>query len=661
MLRLVAYKEKKFISMLELLVLISRCNSQENPMKKLDISFTELLEQSGKLTFLVGAGCSADPPSNLPLGREMIEAIVRYSCAESEVEEILSIDGLRFEQVVEIVRENFDKGLKIIDYYEQCVSSNQQHFFLVEMLKKGHFVMTTNFDFLIECALMESGVPQDEIVPVITRKNYENRKYQNPTSLFKNGKKGIYKIHGSTKNIVTGEDTRESLVTTMQAFGRGKEGESVFQLEPFKRPALNFLSDGRSLVVMGYSGSDDFDVVPTLKALKNLNKVLWINHTKEDDGIEKIYEIESKDFQKAKIPNKVLQILVEIHDAHNTRGVYRVDANTNRLIRGSNQVFQNVSLEQFALSPVMWFEKEINPPNEYQKYHIPHMIYTSLNASDKAMSCCNKILELAENKKSEPWKAMAFNNIGSVLQERGDLDGALKHFRKALVIAERLDDLRAKAVMIANIGSLLYDRGELNEALKFYREGLAIDKKLSNASGKATKLNNIGKVLMQKGKLGEALKHYRKALAICEQLGDLDGKATTLNNIGHTLILKGNLKEAEKHNRNALAINEQLGDISGMAGSFTCIGAIFQLKGELDEALRLFQKALVIHEQLGDLKKKASDLNDISFNYYRRGNVYSALDFLEQALQICIDIGAGNSPEAMEYRIGIKKLKNQLK
>ncbi|MFX1236586.1 MAG: hypothetical protein ACFFAS_11870 [Promethearchaeota archaeon] len=69
-------------------------------MKRLDISFKELLEQSGKLTFLVGAGCSADPPSNLPLGREMIKAIVKYTCAESEVEKILSIKNLRFERIV---------------------------------------------------------------------------------------------------------------------------------------------------------------------------------------------------------------------------------------------------------------------------------------------------------------------------------------------------------------------------------------------------------------------------------------------------------------------------------------------------------------------------------------------------------------------------------
>ncbi|MFX1259540.1 MAG: SIR2 family protein, partial [Promethearchaeota archaeon] len=175
-------------------------------MKSTPLTIKELFPEDANLTFLVGAGCSVDAPSCLPAGRPMMEAIINYTCAQSEREKILKLKELRFEQVVEIIRDRLDPDLKIIDYYGHCDKPNLQHFFLAGMIKKGHFVMTTNFDFLIEYALLQSGVPKDQIIPVITKQDFET--YRVPNELVNEGKKPIYKIHGSTKNVITGEDTK---------------------------------------------------------------------------------------------------------------------------------------------------------------------------------------------------------------------------------------------------------------------------------------------------------------------------------------------------------------------------------------------------------------------------------------------------------------------
>ena len=132
-------------------------------MKEASIKIEDLLGNNQKLTFLVGAGCSVDAPSSQPAGRSMMEAMIKFICAESEVDKISKIEELRFEAVVEIIRDNLDPDLKIIDFYGQCDKPNIQHFYLAEMIKKGHFVMTTNFDFLIEHALLQVGVPKEEV------------------------------------------------------------------------------------------------------------------------------------------------------------------------------------------------------------------------------------------------------------------------------------------------------------------------------------------------------------------------------------------------------------------------------------------------------------------------------------------------------------------
>jgi len=68
-----------------------------------NLKIRDLISPDAKLTFLVGAGCSVDPPSSLAAGRKMIEDIVEYTCAESEIQKILDLEELRFEQLVEIV------------------------------------------------------------------------------------------------------------------------------------------------------------------------------------------------------------------------------------------------------------------------------------------------------------------------------------------------------------------------------------------------------------------------------------------------------------------------------------------------------------------------------------------------------------------------------
>ena len=99
------------------------------------------------------------------------------------------------------------------------------------------------------------------------------------------------------------------MVATIQAFGLNKEGLNIFQIEPFKRDLFDNISKNRSLIVIGYSGNDDFDIVPTLKVLKNLRNIVWIDYIYDDGGNEQIYEIEKN---TPVIRDKINEILVEI-------------------------------------------------------------------------------------------------------------------------------------------------------------------------------------------------------------------------------------------------------------------------------------------------------------------------------------------------------------
>ena len=650
-------------------------------MKRTNLTISDLFTPGAKLTFLVGAGCSVDAPSCLPLGRAMMEAIIDYTCVESEIEKIRKLEQLRFEALVEIIRDVLDKDLKIIDFYGQCDKPNIQHFFLADMIKKGNFVMTTNFDFLIEYALRQSGVPDEDIIPVITREDFE--KFKDLYEQYNKGKKTLYKIHGSTKNIIEDQSTRESLIATIQAIGLNKEGENVFQLESFKQPLFVNITKDRSLIVMGYSGSDDFDIVPTLKILKNLRNIIWINYSKNIKiGSEEIYEINAATSESLHKLNKdlrkVTQILLEIWDMKNVDHIYLVNVDTKNMIKNLLNFEPTLSSDNFSIDAMEWLKNNIEMPNEMIRYGIPAKLYYDFDIYEDAMRCLEEILYIAEEEGNQYWKGVALNNIGKIYYAQGNYPEALKRYEEALKIAEQLGDLANKTTYLNNIGLIYNAQGNYSEALKIFEEALTIAKQLGDLAEIASLLNNIGLIYNAQGNYSEALKKYEEALKITEHMGNLTEKAAHLNNIGMVYKAQGSYPEALKRYEEALKIAEQLGNLAEKITYLNNIGMIYNAQGSYPEALKRYEEALKIAEQLGKLAGKATSLSNIATIYYAQGNYPEALKRYEEALKIAEQLGdlankttylnnigliynaQGNYPEALKRYEEALKIAEQL-
>jgi len=646
-------------------------------IKPNQFNLRNLFKENQKLTFLIGAGCSVDPPSCLPAGRSMIKAITNYACAESEIEKIIDLKELRFEQLVEIIRDNLDPELKLIDYYGQCDTPNLQHFFLADMIKKGHFVMTTNFDFLIEYALLKSNVPENEIIPVITKKDFEE--YNNPNKLFEKGKKTVYKIHGSTKNIITKEITKDSLIATIRAFGSGKEGENIFQVEPFKRPLFDNISNDRSLIIIGYSGSDDFDIIPTLKVLKNLRRIIWIYYSKEFRmGNERITKIDAFTPQMLdKLDNKrrkVTKYLFEIWQRNNAVQVFRVDIDTSDMVKEIITIKPNLSHIYFDKNLENWIHGHIRAPSDIEMYYIPHEIYYQLDKFDDSLRCAKEMKKISQTLKDPYWSVLALNNIGRIYYDQGDhvkalncyeealqftninqislgraaiLDGignifqdqgkyseALKRYEKALQILDHLKDLGGKANILKDIGMIHMKQENYIKALELFTEALQIDESLGNISKKASHLNNIGVIYKSQRKYNEALEFFQQALQIAVELSDQSGKGARLNNIGLIYSEKKDYSKALEYFKEALKIAEDLHILSGESNTLINIGTIYFEQSNYLDALELYEKALQIYEQLGDQSGKSNVLNSLGLISKTQGNYTKALEYFKEALQI---------------------------
>ena len=178
-----------------------------NLYQKFEGDLQSLFSKDDKYTFLVGAGISMDPPSNIPSAREFVRVLIEHFAPEHDINPLLDLKEMRFELVIDKLYDNFDEDLKFLDYLELMNNPNVIHWFLAYSIIANCNVITTNFDYLIENALERIiGVEKKHnIIPIITKKDFlEN---QEPEVFRSKNQFPIYKIHGSKKNIITNEIT----------------------------------------------------------------------------------------------------------------------------------------------------------------------------------------------------------------------------------------------------------------------------------------------------------------------------------------------------------------------------------------------------------------------------------------------------------------------
>ena len=602
----------------------------------------DLFSLEREYTFLVGAGVSMDAPTNMPSAREIVKSLLELCAPPEEIENLLSLNLLRYELVVEKIQGLFDEELKFLDYLELVTSPNIIHLFLAYLIEKGHYVITTNFDYLIEHALLKiiPEVQHFSIYPIITKEDYLS--FQEPKKLIDTGKFPIFKIHGSKRNLITGETTQDSLITTISALGREREEGETFAIEPYKKPTVYNLMKDRTLVIMGYSGSDDFDIGPLLKELPFLSRLIWIEHSFDDQiNITKVNK--TKDFTNQGDLSRSEQLLAEI-SASGEFEVFLVKSHTGHIIRNDlwNILLSNISRDKAELRKseiqIPLFHEWVNPFYKdlrlLEKYRFACQLFYFLKQIDATVRCSEQGKKLAENIGDNSNKSVFLNFLGMVNLIKGNYNKALDYYQESLVIDEKLENLAGKTTDLNNIGAVFLTLGKYDEALEKYENALEISDQLGDLSAKTADLNNIGRIYEIRGDYDLALQQYEESLRITEQLGDLGRKSALLNNIGMVYNAQGNLELALSKYEESLKIAEQLGDLYGKIILLNNIGRIYDEHENFEIAMEKYEETILIAEQLGDLAKKAGCLNNVGSIYLAKGESQLALEKYEEALKI---------------------------
>ncbi|MFX0071573.1 MAG: tetratricopeptide repeat protein, partial [Candidatus Hermodarchaeota archaeon] len=595
-----------------------------------------------KYTFLVGAGVSMDPPSNMPSARQIVKSVLDLCAPREEIENLLSLEMLRFELVVEKIQEAYDENLKFLDYLEHITEPNIIHLFLGNAITRGNYVVTTNFDYLIERALLRllDDEWHQDIIPVISKEDYII--YQDPKSLITANKYPIYKIHGSKRNIITDKDTRASLITTISALGKDRGEGETFAIEPYKKSAIYNLMKDRTLVVMGYSGSDDFDIGPTLREMPFLNRLIWIEHWMEPQTT--IINLSKNEKLSPQESSSHLGKLLQDIFTRSEFEVILIKTNTNDFIQKN---LWNIFFPYLPLTEINLFDSEKQVPefsewikpiysemSMIQKYKFASQLFYYLKDLDATKRCSEKGINKAEETNDISSKSYFLNMLGMIELIKGDYKSALQRYEHAFQIDDSLNDNAGLATDLNNLGSTYLTLGEYDEALERFNQALEIVSQMEDLASEVTCKNNIGRVYEVKNEFESALKYYIEAIKITEKVGDLNRKATLLNNIGMIYNARGEYNKSIEYYNEAFHISDLLGDLYGKIILLNNIGRIYDEFKDYDKALEKFYESIQIAEELGDLSKKAGTLNNIGSIYLALGRPNLALEKYQEALDM---------------------------
>jgi len=253
------------------------------------------------------------------------------------------------------------------------------------------------------------------------------------------------------------------------------------------------------------------------------------------------------------------------------------------------------------------------------------------------LAFCERALQdnLADDEKSNIlWTA------GNVAQSAGLLD-------RALVLASQkaeLDQSRGaerEAALARDLkADVLQDRGQLDEALRIrQKEELPVYERLGDMRSRAVTLGKIADVYQARGQWDEALRiRQEEQLPVYERLGDVRERAVTLGKIADVYQARGQWDEALRiRQKEELPVYERLGDVRSRAVTLGRIADVYQARGQWDEALRIRQEEeLPVYERLGDVRELLICRAKIGINYLARGAAgdrEKALELLCLALQ----------------------------
>jgi len=652
----------------------------------------------------VGAGISVNPPTCFPMAGSIISRILRAIAPNENVLANLEIlsnsertekrnpgDYIRFELLFDSIQQIADQELSILEMVNIFNEPNPLHFFLAEKAINGSIVITTNFDSLIEKAIIRLGREPFSVCELSEYKDWRN--------IISSGKIPVFKIHGSYMQY-DGNEARIASDTVQATFSSITTNTTNLELPGPKRDFLIESTNRRNILIAGYSGSDDLDIMPTFHSLA-ASSITWLDHdskpkSKSDFTEQVRMSVKSRRLEQLSSKEKFFSSLMINGKTH----IKVFKTNTPyfllEFLGGKPEVDYScleadIQFEHFANFIDRWKEKYLG--KDFVKFQIVgHILmnldhfteaYDSLLMAQSSCDCYtdqeflvrNAFLisrvatELLKYEDAEKWIQISLDHLSDLvstklhalcLHQYGFVQYKLRNPENALKWYENCEKYCLENNLKEVLSHVLHtkavicqDRAKYEEAVNLLHESIELSSEFGDIKHITFSFHQLGTAHYDLGLFAESKRFHLQALKITNIIGNNSLLSNTNHELGLLEFLSGNVLESISHFRNSIKINKFTGRKEYTPMHYQHIGIAFMELGKLNLAYKYFLKAEEAYRAMAD-NDTLSELYAYLVQYYLElPDIKSAIEKAKSAVQMALASGVPDFIERAKFMVGL--------
>lgn len=615
-----------------------------------------------RLAILVGAGVSVEEPSRLPTAFQFLREFYKVCLpAHLNQEKLLSRESdLRFETVLGILQHRFDEKLEILDLFNSG-RPNLNHRCLNLLAQRGALIITTNFDTLAE----QAGPPDLDYTIRARNDSFasfvENGQYAHPE---------FWHLHGIIQHPRDKQDFRESVVASIKDCWLSKDS---FRLDHSKGQALEKALADRDLLILGYSGSDDYDIAPALEEIRSARKILWVCHTphglrrSELDGINSFAELNGIDpivsdytldglrWYRASCINSLASMISNQNRLEDNVHLLRCD--TSMLLKKLAGVKDDV-VETDAIPPQSNSSRWIRAlskiwPNRSTSISVPSSSSADLSNHFKSWFDLH-----VHNELSQYVLAALICREANLYQELKQVLSAALPLAGKGMISKFFDEDRLRAGLeITLLASELLEPSDKVRTAAFKTVGPELRK--DQPVIWAISQTGLGRAHRDAGRMDDAISCFRESLRARRSSGFVRDVEVALYDLANALFVRGyttyDLAEAKATANEALESAQSVPHPEGIARSLLLLGRISERLNQLEKANDYYLRASDAAFRSGNEDMIAmchGELGLFLWTQIANGNAKLRVEATQRWMEGLEKSGLKEYPEMIEAMIG---------
>lgn len=579
-------------------------------MEKSILELSEKIKQQETAIFC-GAGISFN--SGLPLAADLILYVLDVmKVSNSDAIKILS-SNLPFEWFIQTLKdeENVDRILDIFSKGEP----NTNHKFIAGLIQKGFVktILTTNFDTLVEKALIDLGLID----------NVDFQVYSTETQFgnidWENGTVKIIKIHGCITN-------KSEMAITLELVAKGTNIQNKNNvISSFFSKSIN-----PNVLILGYSCSDIFDISPQIKALEtDRSQISFVEHVIPDS------EFIIEDITDKKIKNPFVK-----YDGH------RLYMSVDVFIKNLWNLLIDDNYD-YIKSKINWQEnidiwlKDASEYSEGIKNHISARIMYDIGEFETAIRIWEEGLMIAQNECNQIFFYSQLGNIGMALNAIGKYTEALKCLENSVDNCKKIGNMQGAVSQLQALGNIYRNLGEFDNAIRVFNEAVLASRNLEPDSLCST-LGNLATVYNHINDYEKAIEILDQGYAIAISTGNKQSEGSMLTSYGIAYFQKGEYDKAVEFVKKSILVTKQIGDRQGECMALHNLSNFSLQFNDFELSIACSNSSLIIAKELGIRQSEGAAYYNIGSCYFFKGEQALAIYNLQQAVDIYRDICGDN-------------------